>query len=138
LANAAFEAGEFATARDYGEGMLARAPRASNPWSAGSAIHQGHLILGRVALAQGDVEQAKSRLIDAVTAPGLEPILFFCSDGPNTALAKDLLEHGEKECVLDYFRRCSTYWKEGRARLARWMATIEQGKVPKLGSSLRY
>ena len=63
LATAAFQAGDFATARVHGDRMLALAARASNPWRARRATHHGHLILGRVALAQGDVEQAKSRLM---------------------------------------------------------------------------
>jgi hypothetical protein len=130
LAEAAFDAGELGKARGYGERMLAQVPKLSCAGMKGTAIHQGHTILGRVALAEGDVEQARARLRSAATMLDGELLVFFPPRGPNTALAKELLEHGEKACVLDYFRECAAQWYRGGAPLTRWIKVIEEGGIP--------
>ena len=130
LANAAFATGDRDKARGYGERMLALVPKLSGAWRIGTAIHHGHTILGRVALAEGDVEQARARLMCALTATDRELLVCMAPHGPSTALAKDLLERGERACVLDYFRECARHWTRGSARLARWMKVIEEGGIP--------
>jgi hypothetical protein len=131
LAKAAFDARELGQARGYGEQMLAQVPKLAGEWLKGTAIHQGHTILGRVALAEGDVEQARARLRSAATMLDGELLVFFPPRGPNTALAKELLERGEKACVLEYFRECARHWKQSGASLARWIKVIEEGAIPK-------
>ncbi len=113
-----------------GERMLAHAPQLSGAGRIGIAIHQGNTILGRVALAEGDVDQARSRLMSSVTAPEGGLLVFFASYGPFTSLAKDLLERGERACVLDYFRECEKHWKQGGSPLALWIKVIEEGGIP--------
>ena len=69
LANAAFDSGDYEKAHDYGERMLAQVPRLFGAWKIGRALHEGHTILGRVALVAGDLERAKTHLISAITPP---------------------------------------------------------------------
>jgi len=58
------------------------------------------VILGRLALREGRIEDAKHHLIEAGRSPGSPQMDSF---GPNVSLAKDLLERGEKEIVIEYF-----------------------------------
>jgi hypothetical protein len=139
LADAAIESRDVEKARGYGETMLEQVPRLAGRQSRmGSALHEGHIILGRVALIEGDIGRAKRVLISAVTAPADQRVIFFGTDGPNTALARGLLDRNEEACVLDYFRRCASYWKEGRAHLFRWMRMIEEHRIPWFDESKRW
>ncbi len=60
------------------------------------------------------------------------------SFGPNMQLAKDLLAKGEREVVLEYFKRCRTFWKMGADRLAAWTAAVSKGETPEFGANLEY
>jgi len=86
---AAFEVGRVAEAREYAQAVLDLAPKYRNDWNYGNAIHDGHMVLGRVALKGGDVETAKKELLLAGATPGSPQLDSF---GPNVSLAKDLLE----------------------------------------------
>ena len=134
LARAAVAAGEHQKAREFAESML-RNPEAG--WDHGNRIHHGNLTLGQIALADGDVAEAKERLIMAGMTPG-SPVLG--SFGPNMLLAKELLEQGETTVVLKYFELCSKFWNSENARnqLISWSALVEQGIVPDFGGNLNY
>lgn len=58
--------------------------------------------------------------------------------GPNTTLAKELLEKGEREVVLQYFELCAKFWKTDYGKLAEWTAAVKRGDVPNFGANLRY
>jgi hypothetical protein len=77
---------------------------------------------------------ARARLKSAAIMLDGELLVCFPPCGPNTALAKELLEHGEKACVLDYFRECAAHWERGGAFLARWIKLIEEGGIPNFGA----
>ena len=124
LAEAALEAGDLDRAEGYARKLLADA---SPAWHNGDAIHIGNLVLGRVALRRGDIEKAKSHLIESARTDG-SPVL--CSFGPRMILAKELLGRGEAEVVLRYLKLCSVFWKRGRDDLARWADRVEKGEDP--------
>ena len=72
LANAAYEAGQFEEARNYASELLEKGSSGDLPEffrNDGNAIHYGHLMLGRVALKIGDLEQAKQHLEAARRTP---------------------------------------------------------------------
>ena len=86
------------------------------------------MILGRVALRRGDMDSARSFLIQA----GNEPIGQWLERMfPSMALAKELLEHGERAAVLEYLKICADHWNKGKEALLRWRESIEQGQAPK-------
>jgi len=58
------------------------------------------------------------------------------SFGPNMRLAADLLERGEREAVLEYFRLCAGFWP--RDELKDWAALVEGGRTPDFGANLIY
>jgi outer membrane lipoprotein-sorting protein len=133
LAKAAFEIRKFDEARQYAREALRLAPQYQGHWSYGSAIHDGHMVLGRLALLKGDVIAARRELLDAGKTPG-GPSLD--TNGPNMSLAKDLLEIGEADVVREYLCECASFWKNSQT-LESWVASIDQGDVPDFGANLR-
>src|ERR1700722_8365614 len=92
LAKAAMDSGDRAKAKEYATQNLAAAKSHPKDWNCGNAIYNGNCILGRVALAGGDVESAKAYLLAAGQTPGSPQLNSF---GPNMTLARDLLAKGE-------------------------------------------
>src|SRR4029450_1364637 len=88
-AKAAFETGRLDEARIYSERALELAPTMRNDWNYGNAVHDGQMVLGRLALKSGDAELAKRELLAAGASPGSPQLNSF---GPNMSLARDLLE----------------------------------------------
>jgi hypothetical protein len=134
LAKTAFDAGETNKAGIYAGQMLQEANLQKKDWDRGNDIFFGNLILGRLALKAGDIEQAKHFLIEAGKTPGSPQLNSF---GPNMTLAKELLEKGQTEVVLEYFDLCAKFWRY-QPRLTEWAATVKQGAIPDFGANLDY
>lgn len=132
LAKAALAAGKNEKAKEYAEKMLSRN---SPGWNYGNNIHFGNIILGKMALASNDIEQAKKYLIEAGKTPGSPQLNSF---GPDMSLANELLQKGEKDVVLEYFELCSKFWKrEGYLqKLNKWSAEVKEDKIPDFGFNL--
>jgi len=92
-------------------------------------------VLGLIALGAGNVAEAKKRLLASADSKGSPQMNSF---GPNMQLAKVLLEKGEKDVVLEYFKRCSKFWRMGQDRLATWAASVKNGAIPSFGANLNY
>lgn len=131
------ESGSLETAKQMGEALLALAPTYPTSWYYGNAIHKGHLILGRIALRQGDRHQAIEHLLAAGQTPGSPQLDTF---GPNMTLAKELLEVGERGAVLAFIRLCQNFWAREFAQDSSdlWCEQIEHGEVPDFGAHLYY
>ena len=124
LAVTAFIAGDHRKARSHAEAMFAAIP--PNP-RGGKYIHYGNLVLGRIALSEGDLEEAGARLLAAGRTEGA-PLRTF--GGPDMALAKALLERGETQTVLRYLELCLDIWERGQEDLQDWIVLIEAGRIP--------
>ena len=127
LAIDAFEAGDTVGAQKYAQELVRR--------DDADALHQGNVILGRLALKNGNLEEAKARLLAAGKIPG-SPVLG--SFGPNMNLAQELLMKGEKEVVLQYFDECAVFWKYGANKLDEWKLAVDQERIPNFGANLIY
>jgi hypothetical protein len=134
LAKAAFAAGDYVRAERYADEAL-EAARHGVFWWTGDAIHQGNIMLGRLALRRGDIEEAKRRLIAAGKAPGSSTL---ASVGPSMQLAKDLLDRGESTTVVEYLQQCGSFWEGNRGKLAEWIALVKAGLKPDFGANLGY
>lgn len=134
LAKVAFEAGRHDKARQYAESLLQGASDGMS-WNYGNRVHYGNLVLGRIALAEGNAKAAKFRLVAAANTKG-SPRLKAA--GPNMTLARDFLERGEQDVVLKYFRLCARFWENDRGRLDEWTAQVKEGKIPDFGGNLAY
>ena len=131
LARTAFDAGATAKARRYAEAAIAASRDRYYPQD--YETHYGNIVLGRIALREGNPEEARERLLAAAELDG-GPVV----DRPNMALARDLLEEGESTVVLEYFKRCTDFWPRGKERLSAWAAEVEAGEIPDFGSYLRF
>lgn len=135
LAKTAFMAGEFVKAEEYSTELLNKAAKYKNDWNYGNAIHHGNLVIGRLALRSGDIDKAKDYLIRAGETPGSPQLNSF---GPNMTLAKELLEKGEREIVIQYFELCSKFWKGHKDKLENWITIVRDGGIPEFGANLNY
>jgi len=99
----------------------------------GNAVHYSHLVLGRLALQEGDVEGAKKHLLEAGRAPSSPQLAAF---GPDMTLAQELLQRSEPgvvEIVLKYLTECERFWSAKPNPLADWEATIRSSGIPDFG-----
>ncbi len=131
LAKAAIESGLIDEAKKYATQML---DGDKDGWNHGNHVHHGNLILGRIALLDGKVDEAKSRLLLAGKTEGSPQLSSF---GPNMLLAKELLERGETKVVLDYFELCKKFW-DSRRKLETWGEDVKANRTPDFGANLDY
>ena len=131
----AFNAGGKADAKKYAEELARLAPQFKTDWNYGNTIQDANLVLGRLALAEGNFKEAKKRLLDSARSKGSPPMNSF---GPNMSLAKDLLAKGEKDTVLAYFELCGKFWTMGADRLKQWAEEVKNGATPDFGANLVY
>jgi hypothetical protein len=131
IAAAALEAGEGQVAAGYAQEMLAAGMGPSGPgdWNAGNLSHHGHITLGRLALLAGDTDGAAQHLLAAGSTRGSPELDSF---GPDFELARQLLDHGRTDVVVDYLRLCQRFWKLGGDKLQRWITQIQAGQSPTL------
>ena len=89
-ARAAFKAGELTFARQFAEECLALAASAEIPEffrNDGNAVHYSHMVLGRVALRDEELEKAKAHLIESGRTTGSPNLGSF---GPNMRRSPDV------------------------------------------------
>jgi hypothetical protein len=129
VAAAALKAGRTQEARTAAEDLLAGAPGRERDWNYGNAIHNGNMILGKIALDSGDVQKAKDHLIAAGKSPGSPQLDTF---GPDLKFAEELLDKGEGKTTAEYLRLISNFWKPMKPRLDAWATAIDHGERPRL------
>jgi hypothetical protein len=116
--------GDFGRARRHAEEMLVSNAGESRQ-THGDAVHDGHLMLGRIALRMDDVARARAHLILAgqARATGFVPLF-----GPDLRLAIDLLARGEREVVIRYLTLAREFWEP--ERIDDWLVQIRAGRIP--------
>jgi hypothetical protein len=124
--------GSLEDAETYARELLDLAERRRRCWNLGNALHDGHMVLGLVALRRGDVETAKAQLLLAGDTPGSPQLDSF---GPNPILARELIERGERDAAIAYFERIRGFWEMERGRLDTWTADVRAGRMPDFGAS---
>lgn len=121
--------------------LLSLAEKFKNDWNYGNAIHHGNIVLGRVALSSGDVENSLKYLMLASKTKGSPQLRSF---GPNMNLASELLEILEKEKreeIIKYIDACLVFWTAGvntEERVFEWKARIRSGNTPDFKGNLYY
>lgn len=133
----AFKNNHIDLAEKLAKEYLTLAEENTSDWNYGNAIHHGNLILGRISLINGKKEEAKNFLIRAGSTPGSPQLNSF---GPNMQLAKELLESGETQIVLEYLDLCEKFWNKLVSwwKLRKWRRKIQYGKTPNFGANLHY
>ena len=115
--------------------VLTIAEKNRNDWNYGNAIHRANIALGRLALREGNIEQAKRYLIEAGKTPGSPQLNSF---GPSMLLAQELLEKGESAIVVEYIDLCSQFWNPLFGMGSTWKKLIAEGKRPNFAANLLY
>ena len=123
----AFAAGRHADAREYAEAAL------REPCHECDAPHEANIVLGHIALAAGDVSLASEHLLAATRVTGSPALRHF---GPNMVLARELLERGQRDVVLEYMELCRSFWDS--PRLTAWAEVVRDGEIPDFGANLLY
>jgi hypothetical protein len=134
-AKESFNAGNIQDAGKYANELLKLAPEFKGNWNYGNAIQDGNLVLGRIALHEGRTQEARQYLLAAGGSPGSPTMDSF---GPNMSLAKDLLEKGQRDVVLQYFELCRKFWSMDYGKLDEWSNEVKAGKIPDFGANLVY
>jgi hypothetical protein len=134
LARTAYAAHEYRKAESYAVEALEASKRGVFWWT-GDAIHDGNLVLGRLALRRGDAIAAGQFLVAAGQTPGGSNL---ASTGPGMALARDLLRAGEKDVVITYLEECRSFWNANRGKLAEWLALVRAGLLPDFGPNAEF
>ena len=132
-----FNAGNLEAARKRALEGLALAPEFRNDWSYGNVIHDCNMVLGRIAVREGKLQDAKQYLHKAGETPGSCTLESF---GPNMSLAKDLLEKGEWDAVLEYFAACRKFGNFHllASKLDRWTQATRAKQIPEFGPNLDF
>jgi hypothetical protein len=135
LAPAALVAGEVKKARNYAQELLrlGESKRSMSPALYGQAAHISNLVLGRIELKSGHKKKAIDYLLAAGKVPGSPLLKTF---GPNMLLAKELLEKGEREAVIEYFDLCANFWEMQNGKLDQWKGIAKRGGIPDFGRNL--
>ena len=124
--------GQVADARAFAEELERLTPKYKNNWYHSAAVEKYNIVLGRIALKEGDVDTAKMRLLAAGRSPGSP---YF---GPNTSLVSDLLDKNEKSVVLEYFELCRKHWVMDYGKIDLWKRDIASRRHPDFGANLDY
>ena len=114
-----FHFGDLAKARLHATAMVA---------TDGPEAHSGHGLLGRIALREGDVMEARTRLELAGRTVGT------ALRDPEMALAREMLQHDAHDAVLQYLLLCRAACDRYSDVLDRWITQLREGViVPELG-----
>ena len=140
LAPAALAAKDFAKASSYANELMALGQSQQNqpgfgPSIYGNSTHVGNIVLGQIAMVNGNVNSAKEHLLSAARISGSPTLSSF---GPDMQLAKELIEKGERDTAIAYFDLCATFWTNDRGRLQQWKDAVAKGSMPDFGANLKY
>lgn len=134
-AKESFASGKMDDARSFAQELMALTRKFTNDWNYGNAVQDANLVLGRIAVREGKIAEAKKFLAASGKSKGSPQMNSF---GPNMSLAFDLLKKGERDAVLEHFMRCRMFWKDDHGKLERWMSEVMAGKTPDFGANLIY
>jgi len=134
-AKASFNIGNTNQARWLAEELQNMMGDFTSDWNYGNAVQDANIVLGRIAVTEGRIEDAKTHLLAAGKSPGSPQMNSF---GPNMSLANDLLQKGEKAAVLKYFKQCAKFWNKKHSRLKEWTQQVQAGQNPDFGANLYY
>jgi hypothetical protein len=130
----AFQEEKFQEAKNLALEYLDLARSYQINWNFGNAIHHASLTLGRIALQEGKIEEAKIYLLKAGGTSGSPQLNSF---GPNMILAHELLEKGEDKVVLEYIDLCKRFWMKKfwtkilyGFKVKKWKKVIQRGDIP--------
>jgi len=122
-----FQSGQVERAREEADEILRKAPELYVASQRVYATHIADATLGRIALSQGDVVEARKQL----TAAGkLATADLARLNGIRWTLASELLARGERGAVLDYLATVRAVSNKSQVQLDDWAKSIRAGEIP--------
>jgi hypothetical protein len=131
-----FNAGKIAEVEADLVTLKSLLPNYTADWNYTNALHKINITEGRLALKAGNRVKASEYLIKAGESITHEPSPHLKTFGPNMSLAKELLNVGERETVLDYFKICKKIWTS--QLLVTWENEVINEKIPDFKANLFY
>lgn len=126
-AEAAFDVDQLAKAKSYATELLLEYGHDLTAYSYSDAAHYGNIILGRIALREGDLAKAKEHLLIAGRTPKLAGRTFFI---PDMNLVRELFAKNERDAVLEYLQLCGTIYESQQKVFQRWEQMVRKGETP--------
>lgn len=128
LAKAEFEAGADEAAGRDAQRALDSLPEipGRNANLAAELINRANSVLGRIALARGDLSQAKARLRASLAVPSDATAFRF--NGPDLSLAEDLADAGESDAVTEFLEASRAFWLYDRGQIDRIIKLVRSGR----------
>ena len=124
LATGYYDAGDIKAARTFAiRALFIEDPRKAD----GQLVFEMNTILGRIALIEDDVENARRYLLAAGKTTGSPSLSSF---GPDMTLAKELLAAGKRDVVVEFLESCKSFWHSGKDQLESWLRSIRAGQNP--------
>lgn len=137
LAKIAFELKKYDRAKAFSTELILDFGQDSKAGDFEEATHIGNIVLGQIALQEGETAKAKEYLLIAIRAPLRKEGNHLTEI--DTALARELFAKDEKETVLEYLKLCenlsnlkkyTTLYADEIKALKLWQEQIRQGKTP--------
>jgi hypothetical protein len=112
---------EFASGDDASTERDARAmaDAPSSPFE----YNLGQTLLGRLAVARGNVTEAKDRLLASLNPPAKFKNPVF---EPNMTLAQDVYDSGDHDAVIQFLEASRAVWKFDRGRIDRMISYVKK------------
>lgn len=113
-----------------------------NVWENARVVYDANVTLGRIAIREGKIDEAKKYLLAAAKTRGATQLNTF---DPDFILARELLERGEKDVVLEFLDLVERFWAKVEAqrpgdakrvadkklkKLEAWREQVRNGKIP--------
>jgi hypothetical protein len=134
-ARAAYAVGDLKLVESYATNLIdtavIRSASHSNP-TYDTDIHDGHTLLGLVAVQRGDINSAVVHLMNSANAMEAPHLISF---GPNMSLALELLKRGHSNEVIKFLEQCGKTWKSPDCK--KWIAEIKNGIRPSARGNVR-
>jgi hypothetical protein len=116
-------------AKRYADDLLELAPRFRSHPDYGAQVFKAYMVLGSLALREGDRSGAVRYMRRAARAPVSEE-LAYSESIVSWGLMKDLLVTGERESVIEFLEQMAQTNVVRRTNLQQWAADIRRGQMP--------
>ena len=115
-------------ARGYAQDLLRLAPKFRDNPNYGVAVYMGNIVLGTLALREGNGKAAVDYLLAASHAPAAQDLDMYIPH--HLRLSGYLLKYGERESVIDFLERIAQVSIVQKASLLEAAGNIRKGLQP--------
>jgi hypothetical protein len=120
----------FARARQYANDALTLAERHPQAPEYGDVVYRAHVVLGVLALKDGNRTKAVEHMRTAAAAPLSEATRDLSHSGLRSRLVEYLLREGERESVAEFLEKSADRFPAERERLLKDAAQVRAGMMP--------